>query len=117
MLSGLRVWTRVLSLHWAGVLAASRTSSCEGAALLTGHLARTLSRPGPLSRSSSPAAAATAVYLFFRRMAAGVHGNNALDPSPTKECTAPAIHHSHCLAADLARWALPRLWFFPYAFG
>ena len=39
---------------------------------------------GRFPAASSPVAAATAVYLFFRRMAAGVHGNNALDPSPIK---------------------------------
>ena len=39
---------------------------------------------GRFPAASSPVAAATAFYLFFRRMAAGVHGNNALDPSPIK---------------------------------
>ena len=52
MLRCLRVWTRVLSLRWAGVLGLlSRASPREGAAPSAGHLARTSSRPGPPSRS------------------------------------------------------------------
>ena len=47
------------------------------------------------------------------RMAAGVHGNNALDHSPKRVPLPLPSYHSHCLCCCrfLARWASPRRWF------
>ena len=100
MLRCLRVWTRVLSLRWAGVLGLlSRASPREGAAPSAGHLARTPSRPGPPSRSPKAWLRPQLRPICFsvKDGGRGPWEERFGSFASKKSAPAPAIHHSHCL--------------------